>query len=134
MSAAMIALVAGMAVASGPERIPGEVKQTLDLRGYWEGTWNTILDGKPDTWKARLYPGGLEIETFGQGLAGPCQIVDEGSGKCQVTWYSDRLGIYKWEGDRVIICYDRGNGQRPTAFRGDEKHVLLILKPATPRK
>jgi len=134
MTAAMIALVAGLAVASGPERIPTEVKQTLDLRGYWEGTWHGVLPcGEPGNSKARLKPGRLRL-TAEQGAEweGPCRFLDEGAGKCRTTSY---LGIYKWEGNRVIICLGAPNSrQRPTGFGTDNYQNLLILKPAKPWK
>jgi len=104
----MIALVAGIAVASGPERIPGEVKQALDLRGSWEGTWQAISrSAGPSNCKAQLKPGSLQAIDAGVGGArweGHCRFVDEGSGKCRLTWFGDWPGISKWEGGRVIIC------------------------------
>jgi hypothetical protein len=36
LALAMI-LAAGMTVGNGPEKVSGEVKQKLDLRGEWEG-------------------------------------------------------------------------------------------------
>jgi len=93
MSAAMIALVAGIAVASGPEPILGEMKQTLDLRGYWEGTWKRILPGgRPDNYKARLKPGVLQAilegDWRGWTADAPCRFVVEGPGKCRLCYFN----------------------------------------------
>jgi len=136
----MIALVAGLTVASGPERIPGEMKQPLDLRGYWEGTWHQTPD---EGVRARLKPGLLRLigEKGGEEEL-HCRFVDEGSGKCRMIFSLGMirremvcLGIYKWEGSRVIICLgDLDSRQRPTAFLNVENSILITLKPAKPWK
>jgi uncharacterized protein (TIGR03067 family) len=47
-----------------------------------------------------------------------------------------QLGIYKFEGDRLIICGTPAGGQRPTAFKtdGDEKAHLIVARRAKARK
>ncbi len=137
MSALAMVLAAGMAVQGiGPDKVSGEVEPPLDLSGEWKGIWEWEDGGRAE----------IELDSEGrlvildQGM--PTRklpfkryIHDEGRGK---LWLSQgklrkELGIYKQEGDRVVISI-RGYCQgRPLSFSLDdstERFTLHRVKPA----
>jgi hypothetical protein len=121
MSAFVMVLAAGMAVGSGPEPVSAEVKPPLDLRGEWEGTLEHF-DGQ----EARLVRGAVNP-----------QYVDEGDGKFRLRVRgraSVCLGIYRQEGDRVILCFGRPGEERPTSFQGGHGQEPIILHRVKPDK
>jgi len=135
MAALAMALVVGLALASGPERISSEAEQRLAVNGHWEGTWQTVSvsTGILLTSKATLKPGLLTLNLGGEVERLFCRFVDEGKGRCRMvvgkksTW----LGIYKREGERLIICLDDENsGHRPATFQADKVQSLLTIRPA----
>lgn len=130
MSALAMILTATMAVVgNGPEKVSDEVEQRLDLKGEWEGTWNTHLGKR---FLIRLTPTEFHLdngETTGV-LRYP--MSDEGNGKLR---FRGRLGIYQQDGDRLLICLAKTRtNQRPTSFRIDEGQHLLLLHRVKLRK
>jgi hypothetical protein len=131
MSALAMVLAAGLAVGDGPERVSGEVARGLDLHGEWEGTIRhsfgedhpVVLD------KDRVLTEDDGLLSLGFFL----EISDEGKGKVQIRLGgSARAGIYKHEGEDVVICFCRVD--RPTEFRAGNGRSLLILHRVKLRK
>lgn len=114
MSALTMILTAAMAVpGDGPAKAPAEMVQTLDMSGEWEGTWKDSLGY---LWKAKLRNGQLECkgeDTIARGALKSCDVKKE--------------GIYKWEGNRLFICFAIGQNKRPKSFRGGKGQELFIL-------
>jgi hypothetical protein len=135
MSTLVIALMAGMAVGTGPgQKVPDEAARKLDLSGRWEGVWQ---DDQGKVWRAWVADGMLTGESGHLFMELPLKdIVDEGAGKFRVM-HKDvvaSLGIYRWDGDRVFLCYRWERDDRPTSFRAGEHQEFLILRRVKPRK
>ena len=64
-------------------------------------------------------------------------VTDEGRGRLRVRWaFRDHLGIYRQEGDRLLIAYRDDFRGRPASFwpAAGEGHHLLILRRVRPAK
>jgi hypothetical protein len=139
MSALVLTLAAGLAMADGQgSGLTRTEERGLRLDGQWQGS----LLG----WPSQLYfvqsvnPDGIVLMGAGStGGACPLRWVDEGHGRMrfvQSNGQTAALGIYKWQGDCLMICFrpcQVGAG-RPTEFRAEGVDGLLILKPAEPLK
>jgi hypothetical protein len=128
-SALAMILAAGMAIGTGPEMVSGEVVRGLDLRGEWEGTIRHSFGGdRPVV----LDKDGVLTEDDGLiSLGFFLEVSDEGKGKVQIRLGgSARVGIYKHEGEDVVICFCRVD--RPTEFRAGNGRSLLILRRVKP--
>lgn len=123
MTALAIILTAAMVLPeNGSEKVSGEMvreAQPLDLSGEWEVTWQDSL-GR--TWQGKLKNGRLECKRPGLTAHGTLKSGDE------------KEGIYKWEGDRLFLCFSTGRNGRPTSFRGGAGQELFILRRIKPRK
>jgi hypothetical protein len=147
MTTLLLVLAAGMAVPGmavpgiGPEKVSGEVEQGLDLRGEWEGTHQRPL-GKPVAvrlrhtshlgWVLRATHriGGknvVELRPLGT-------VTDEGKGCLKIGNGNTLLGIYKWDGESLLICYRSVEVSRPTSFHARDDQTLLILRRVKPGK
>lgn len=135
MSTLAIILAVGMVIGSGPEKVTGEMEENLHLQGDWVGeSWGD--DGV--VWQVKLRDGDLCFSS-GKEVASPLPvafIVDEGHGRFRVDWPlpGDSLGIYKQEGDHLVMCCRDGHQGRPTSFRLGSGQLLLILNRVKPRK
>ena|SRR5262245_33573684 len=141
-SALAMVLMAAMAIpGNGPEKVSGEVEQGLDLSGKWEAICYRPGGGVLRGQASISEEGGLSIS----GQQGPARrggqgrfhiafgkVIDEGSGHIR-SQNSLGIGIYKQEGDRLLICfgYDK---HRPTSFRAGDGQFLLILRRVKPGK
>ncbi len=99
-----------------------------------EGTWQSRYG---DLGKVRLAGGVLETDLYGAWMKCGCVLSDEGSGRVGVRWRSADTypGIYKREGDRLVICVPvKLDGGRPASFRAGPQVDLFTLRPAAPRK
>jgi hypothetical protein len=126
-SALAMVLKAAMAVpGNGPRRVSEEMERGLDLSGGWEGT-NYYSN---PTQHIALANGKITISLAGEF---PCKTRDEGRGRFRLTVRGFHyLGIYKWEGDTVILCVRVESNGRPTSFKpGDDQHLLILhrVKP-----
>jgi hypothetical protein len=145
MTALMMALVAGIAVASdGTERISTDTEQRLCIGGEWEGFYLGTCPG----WFGLEEQGSLLV--LGTGLASvkltgqPKGVllflgdwIDEGNGRFQMKGSelaSPFHGIYRREAGYLTICMTAPSISRPTAFKSDSEHVVLFLKLANPPK
>jgi hypothetical protein len=57
-------------------------------------------------------------------------ISDEGAGRFHLMVDEvGHLGIYKQDGDRIVICYQTESKGRPMSFRaGDGQHLLILYR------
>jgi hypothetical protein len=137
MTAFVMVLVAGMAVRSGTEGTSPEPERPLDMRGEWEGEEWT--DGK--MCEVRFSNNSMSEGRAGPGLwSRPWKPVDEGAGKARFECYDPdgpavftERGMYRWEGDRLTICYRLHGKGRPSVW-GDKGQYLLILRRVKPAK
>lgn len=127
-------VAAGLMPSSGPEKISGEVVQdALDLSGKWEGTldpYETSMDNGGQI-SVKYHPAFSEL--FGT------EIVDEGDGRLRMQWgerncRSTHKGIYRQNGDHLIICFQRADYGVPSTFRTDDRQYLLELRRIKKRK
>jgi hypothetical protein len=125
MSTFVLVMAAGMVLGDGPERVSGEVGECL-LVGRWEGTISHEHGKSHDA----VVEDGYLAEWWGMSSSGlfTWEIHDEGRARVQLllngTFYS---GIYRWDGDRISLCYRRVEKGRPTSFRaGDDQHLLIL--------
>jgi len=142
MTALTLALLAGMAVGSGPERIPEETRQHFLGNGYWEGTWKGselcgLLHMDERAFMVTLEPGLLRLRGEGHLLGITLATwIDEGKGRFRIAEKDRRCwwGIYKRGEGCLVICLKKGDKERPTLFCPGDDQALLILKPAKPPK
>jgi hypothetical protein len=128
MSALVMALAAGMVMASGPERNLSETEQRLDVGGVWEGTWR---QGPLLMEKIRMEAGVVHVDLW----KFPMEFSDEGRGWVRVKGQKgeDFLGIYRWESEQLIICCRWSHG-RPTIFDSENHQSIIILKRVKPSR
>jgi hypothetical protein len=129
MSAFVMILATGMAVGNGSEAVSAEAELALDLRGGWKGT--LVCKGKEmDAFWSDGVLSGLAPLPWRSGV----RFAKEGEGKVQVSIGEvPGPGIYKWEGDRLILSYELG-GRRPVSFLSCDDQRLLILHRVKPGK
>lgn len=119
-----------------PEKTTSELVQRLDMRGNWEGSFddpkdiakNCLFEYRRSTFfKGSPYIRGT-LWTKDQGYV-EMGITDEGKGFLKVAReVGTTLGIYKQDGNKVVICYREREGTRPTSFRISDNQHLLILR------
>ena len=128
MTTLVLVLTAGLTLADGPAKMPGDVQQDLRLDGEWQG----YLYCTPyDPIEIRI---GFEGGKFGHGsvivLEG--KIQDEGEGRFRMSGgLFDLLGIYRHEDHRLTLCYRDAENGRPTSFRTHDAQYLLVLERIT---
>jgi hypothetical protein len=133
MSAYMMVLAVAMLLRSGPAQMSDQIAPGLDLRGEWEGTWDSATDGP---WRISVSITGL----FPQPNASPVipwEIQDEGGGRLRIKFRDTGdvyLGIYRQERKQTLICLGRVADGRPVSFGVSRKQDLLTLHSAWPRK
>jgi hypothetical protein len=138
MSALVIALVAGMAVGDGPERVSTETEQGLCLDGWWKGTWQQLSDSGEIVISEVTFKNGFSIGPDGE-VDTYWVWKDQGNGRCTLScggskYSSFHLGIYKQEPDRLTVCLNRERNYRPTTFRVEDGCILLVLHRVKPPK
>jgi hypothetical protein len=63
------------------------------------------------------------------------QFVDEGKGKFRMMSYKEpHLGLYKYDGALLTLCFTDPGGKRPTSFYGGGGQSLLTLHRVKPKK
>ncbi|HTU17553.1 MAG TPA: hypothetical protein VMG10_05770 [Gemmataceae bacterium] len=94
-----------------------------------------MLEGYP-VWV--IEDGTLQLSrNVGFGTPWECRIVDEGRGKLTMTRDWDGvvyLGIYRQEGERLILCFQAAYAGRPVGYRENDWAALLMLHRVKPRK
>ena len=131
---AMVLMAAMVIPGNGPEKVSGEVKQGLDLSGEWEGSWDR---GTGLIYKANLRENRLVGKRGNGSIHFPRFIVEEdGEGAIRVTVGGGGVckGIFRCEGDHVLICFRNSHTLRPTSFQAGHGQELLILHRVKPRK
>lgn len=129
--------------SSGTEKTLAEIDQGLDLRGQWTGVWclgkDNILVASLWSGIARENKGDVyQLRGIGNKFELLCRfesLVDEGSGKCHFhSSYNGKhyLGIYRREGEKIILCFQEVRYGRPRIFRVSEFSELLVLRRVTP--
>jgi hypothetical protein len=125
---------------AGAARAPVAVRfsSAFALPGRWVGTWEgTGWQGARDSRTVELAGGVLRtVSADGIGIRyDGVKVAIEGAGALRMTIWSNMYcpAIYRFEGDRLIICVGEGR-KRPAAFRAGPHAVLLTLRPASPRK
>jgi hypothetical protein len=93
-------LAAAMTVpGSGPEKVSWEMEQGLDLRGRWEGTWETR------EWQRKVVFSGGKLKMYSNvETESDCVFTDAGS--AAVVMELDGLtyrGTYRIEGDKIVF-------------------------------
>jgi hypothetical protein len=129
MSNLMLLMAAGLAIGNGPANIPGDLVEQLDLSGNWEGTAPSsfpqlVTQVEVAEGRIRFHGEGITI------LTTPWKVIDEGNGRLRIEWkaFSTASGIYRWSGNRLIICYRHAGKGLPTQFRVGGGNSLLILR------
>lgn len=129
-SALAMILAAGMTVPGDvpkPKQDLDEVQQELDLSGTWEGTLHAT-DG--NVYQIRLTRDRCRWKLKNRMAEYDNPFRDDGGGMLHLHNRPDRLGIYRQESDRLIICL--GYGHRPTTYHATDSQSLLILRRVKP--
>ncbi len=124
MTAFAIVLAAGMAGGNGPEAGTADGKPSLDLHGWWEGTFQ----GTGGSSRITSHDGVIWDDSLPEDAI---RIVPEGEGKFSLFNGGGRLlGICKWEGDKLVICTS-AIGHRPRSFQCSTEKLQAIwtLRP-----
>jgi len=121
-------LMAAMAVpGNGPEQVSGEVGQRLDLSGNWQLTI-----------EAEHGLGNVTMVVAGSKLIKKFDIRDEGEGKVRLRFANgpanELLGIYRQEGDHILINCARAPNGRPTSFENRKSYIQITIHRVKPRK
>jgi hypothetical protein len=110
MSAFVLILAAVMARGGESKAGPAEGNPSLDLRGSWEGTFQSA----GASCRIGAHDGVIWTDYFPEDAI---RIVIEGEGKVSLFNGGGRLrGIFKWEGDQLVICTS-AIGPRPRSFQ-----------------
>ena len=143
MYAFVLVLAAGMAVSvpevAAKDQLTAKEESLLRLDGTWEGTWEGYGEAEEYIcWRVTVRRGKIWVDTEGRVDKLPFSLVPERHGRVKVV--IDGIaspGIYRVDGDSLIICDSVGGeeGPRPTSFKIKPWHSeLFILTPAAPRK
>jgi hypothetical protein len=122
-SALAMILAASMTVPGiGPEKVSGEVDSRLDLTGIWQLTFeqNHLI-------------GDFVLVESGPNLMETFDIRVEGHGRVRLRLTMELLGIYKQEGDCIVISCARVRDSWPTSFEKKIPYVHIILRRVKPR-
>jgi hypothetical protein len=136
MSTLVLMLTAAMAVpGNGPEMVSAEMEEGLDLRGRWEGIWH-LKSHRVRSVEVWPVDGWLEIHAKDDDWFHMVKPRDEGSGRASLNFNDVAVfpGIYRQDGDHIIICYREDGNRRPSSFRAGDGQELLILHRVKPRK
>jgi hypothetical protein len=132
MPTLVLALAAGMAFGDGPEAVSEEMEQRLDLSGEWEGSW-MAFNGR--LFEAKVGDGLVESNAEPDLLSfRVADVTDEGGGRLRIARANglDDLGVYRNDGNRLIICYGWAKKGYPTSFRAGGSQSLLVLRRVKP--
>jgi hypothetical protein len=133
MSALVMALVAGMAVGNGPERVSTGTEQRLCLDGEWAGTlqgWPFSTQG--EVRDVSINSNSIWVSTRFEKCSAVCKWVDLGKGKVLVNMSGYILqGTYNREAGRLVICLKEPIVQPgEPSFDAVGGQLLIIIKPA----
>lgn len=138
MSALAMILTAAIVVpGNGPKEEPVEMVRTLDLSGEWEGTGQSTIS--TSRLKISREQGHIDIQAQRGAIGADLKIIDEGEGKLRMEvkvcgTVRRSLGIYKCQGNRLLICCREESKGRPAGFMVDEVNSLFILHRLKPRR
>jgi len=141
MSALVMALVAGMAVGDGPERVSTATEHGLCLDGYWKCTWQYLSDHGEVVTDEVMFKDGELLDADGQ-VAVSYGWKDVGKGRCLrfvqggcALWRPHPCpGIYKRERGCLNICLNMKGGHYPSAFQVEKDCLLLTIRRVGPPK
>ncbi len=139
MSALAMILTVAMVVpgdGGGREKASMEMGYVFDLSGEWEGTGQSAMESK---WRIKFSRGCVHVQTQRSATESPFKIIGESEGKLRMEVgpagaVRRLLSIYKWQGDRLVICCREESKGRPTRFTVEDENRLLILHRTKPRK
>ena len=128
MSTLVLTLAAAMTVpGNGPEAVSAEMEQGLDLSGNWQMTIEVEHD-----------LGNVALVAAGSKLIKKFDIRDEGEGKVRLRFANgpanELLGIYRQEGDHILINCARAPNGRPTSFENRKSYIQITIHRVKPRK
>lgn len=136
-----LALLAGMAAGSGPERLA--TSTLVGIKGEWEGVWigsdffpDINRFGNRERYSVQLKPPRLSLSSDNTLIQRHnVLLVDEGKGRCQLrVGKRVHLGIYKGERGRLTICLSEVGLSRPTTFEPGADHAVLTIRRVVPDK
>lgn len=139
MSALAMILTTAMVVPwDVPGKVSGEmVQEPLNLNGKWEGSLHTKLPDNTDSTMPVTYQDG-KLTIVNEAEVAKVLFIDEGKGKCRCRIEEEDsealLGIYKWQRDQLLLCFNVNGKGRPTNFMVERTKSLLILHRVKPRK
>ena len=125
MFALAMVLTAAM-ISAGEENASEKAGRGLALQGKWEGS----LRINPDfTVPASYQDGRLTAIRFGKPESVTVEFIDQGEGKCRcrISGGGDALGIYRWQGQQLILCIGRQQ-QRPSSIRVEDGFLLTLQR------
>jgi hypothetical protein len=127
----MAAVLVATCSASCPIR--GAEEKLLCPEGTWKGTCRGWPRAEDRTLQVELHPGFIALMEGDQGVVRIRNWVDQGCGHCR--WKNARgegahaLGIYKWKGGRLLICFREPGKGRPKEFSSDGGQILITVAP-----
>jgi hypothetical protein len=146
MSTFVMMLAAGLAAGDAPSKVSVEVAESLPTHGEWQGRWTDDQGFTRDVALPGVVTRGRSVCTVYVEIVGiprprpvsnSFSIADEGRGDVRMEWNTrwargdseNCLGIYRWDKDRLIICFRVEGKGRPKSFRsGDGQHLLRLRR------
>jgi hypothetical protein len=128
MSTLVLAMALWAAPGNVPEGISPDAEQPLRMSGKWVGPLKK--DGSRSCWEVSRRGPALYLTLLeGNDLRTECTLVDEGSGRLRLEIPGATfLGIYRWEGDRVVMCFGVPCKGRPTFFHDADDQSVITLR------
>lgn len=127
MSILFMILAMGQVPGGGSEKISGEMKKQLDLRGDWEGICHTSRMKTPIVMHNKIVTviyNGRHLHNFDIDLQ---KVTEEGDNRLRFKWMGiNCFGIYQQDSDRLRICFSVKDW--PTSYRVGDYEELLILR------
>ncbi len=110
-----------------PEKRPAEMVRELDLSGEWEGTWESR-----DVIRAEMKHGIIRASgKLEDRLCGRCQVIFASESLVKVDYEGRAFqGIYKLDGERLLICIGPTSEKRPVSYKagGGEKYLFIFRR------
>jgi hypothetical protein len=125
----LVVLASGLAVGNGG---PGTGAATVPVAPALDRAWKGTMqcNGYP-TWYIELRGGKLSGKggsTTFKGILYSLTLDGVGTIRLQLDG-GPMLGIYKWDGRRLILCCGRPDRPRPVSFAASEETMLWTLEP-----
>jgi hypothetical protein len=124
----VVVLAGSLAVGNGG---PGTGAAAAPVTPSFDGAWKGTLEYTALTWDVEIREGKMTGKRGGDTVRGvPCTLTFDGEGAVRLRYGGKLyLGIYTWEGRRLVLCFGRSGAPRPARFAARAEAMLWTLEP-----